>query len=260
MAVGPFKKAKSAHALLTCLKNMKMQREEDGFDVYLNKFQDILNSLQPEDQPNDISKCCDFVNGLEDSLQFEVRMKAPNGATWKNWTDLLEVSKTIWTALCNSGHCKKTEPKRPALEKGAPKGARSEDDKKRTGDHKPRQSKKPRQAPKGGKDSSTWEDPPKTDKDGKDISLAMIKKAREDNTCTYCHRKGHVWHKCTVLKGETPEDALPTPPPPIDPHSSVHRSPQQGEEGLTSNPLKRSLDLNESEPDEAEPVATKGWT
>ena len=84
MAVGPFKKAKSAHALLTSLKNMKMQREEDGFDVYLNKFQDILNSLQPEDQPNDISKCCDFVNGLEDSLQFEVRMKAPNGATWKN--------------------------------------------------------------------------------------------------------------------------------------------------------------------------------
>jgi hypothetical protein len=64
MAIGPFKKAKSAHALLTSLKTLKMSRTEDGYDDYVNKFQDILNSLDPDDQPNNISKCCDFVNGL----------------------------------------------------------------------------------------------------------------------------------------------------------------------------------------------------
>jgi hypothetical protein len=99
MAIGPFKKAKSAHALLTSLKTLKMSRTEDGYDDYVNKFQDILNSLDPDDQPNNISKCCDFVNGLDKKLEFQVRLAAPGDGTWKDLDALLEIGKTRWTAL-----------------------------------------------------------------------------------------------------------------------------------------------------------------
>jgi hypothetical protein len=116
-------------------------------------------------------------------------MKAPGDGTWLDWDSLMETAKTVWTALCNTGHCKKDEGTWWWI--------------RRTGDPARMMTRSGRVALMMALRRSLGEVMvkerdlgsllPKTNIKGKEITKEAVKKAKDDNSCTYCLKKGHRW-------------------------------------------------------------------
>jgi len=97
MAAGPFPKAKTRHALLSELRNLKMENKKDGYDAYQNKFTRILGQLaQTKYHPDPVNLCVDFLNGLVSVMRFELQVRNPDG--WDNYEELTKTAKDYWTA------------------------------------------------------------------------------------------------------------------------------------------------------------------
>ena len=195
MSKGPFPQAETDHALLSSLRTLRMSKTEEGFNDYLNKFQETLAKVNPP--PDDKSVCVDFVRGLDSTLQFQLHLRVPEGGTWTNFRECYEAAHKVWRSLVMAGHCKGQD--KPAKEKGeGVSGTRQKgQDKKRQGEGKDREAKKPKgKGPRKPDPNPENPVPPNKDVNGKDIDKKAASDARAKGVCSFCHKPNHTWKNC----------------------------------------------------------------